>query len=88
LIETTQPVYLATYTASVVVRLRSEEGRREWRRLLECSDFDHRSAWRQYVARVCPTCPANYLDDVIDSARSALLIDRPQRIRRVRRIAA
>jgi len=83
----TQPNYLATYTASVVARLRSECGIREWRRLLECSGFDHLSAWRQYVSRACPTLPASYLDDVVDAARTAIHADRPRRIRRARRAA-
>jgi hypothetical protein len=81
------PVYVTTHIASVVARLRSEYGRREWRRLLECSDFDHAAAWRAYVARACPTLPRTYFEDVIDGARRALMADRRPRIRRVRRAA-
>ena len=88
-IETLQssPVSVSTHIASVVARLRSEFGHREWRRLLECSGFDRAAAWRAYVGRVCPTLPWTYIEDVIDGAHRALKADRRPRIRRPRRVA-
>jgi len=78
-------VFIPVHVASIVSRLRSEFGRREWRRLLECADYDRAAAWREYVGWVCPTIPEAWYEDVIEGARTALKLDRRPRIRRARR---
>ncbi|MGO8695970.1 MAG: hypothetical protein ACLQMF_20090 [Rectinemataceae bacterium] len=81
------PAYLITARDAVIARFHTEAGRREWNRLLECSDFDHRATWRIFAVRACPNLPATYLEYVIDAARSALLAERPQTMKRTRRAA-